>query len=82
LNNSYNTQNRTAEKSTTLSDRYLWKQSLCEKFFRSSTELNVEQSVVSFPDFGVPEPAKTELDHRPVVQDLGQGISVRDRVLQ
>ena len=34
------------------------------------------------PDLGVPEPTEPQLDHGPVVQDLGQGVGVGYGVLQ
>ena len=37
---------------------------------------------MSLPDLGVPEGAETDLNHRPVVQDLGQRIGVGDRILE
>ena len=36
---------------------------------------------MSLPDLGVPEGAETDLNHRPVVQDLGNRIGMADGVL-
>ena len=62
--------------------RYLWKQSLSKEFLWPSAELNIEESVVRFFDLCMPETAKAKLDHRSVVQDLGQGIGVSNGILK
>ena len=37
---------------------------------------------LNYLDLGVSEPAEAELDHGPVVEDLSDGVTVVDRVLQ
>ena len=60
----------------------LGQQTLSQELLGPSTQLDVQEGVVSVPNLGMSESAEPQLDHSPVIKDLGQGVGMRDGVLE